>query len=1005
MDGRETLAPTRTVRTKLANESFFRNMSKVTGATRDKLDPERWQLLKSVLADALEQKSHAERTALIANRCSGDETLLAEAASLLEEAEALRNEPHDILEDCAEQATVALWHDETPPAGWRIGAYLVVRELGRGGMGTVYLASRADGQFEKKVAIKVLKRGTDTDEVLRRFAAERHILARLDHPNIAHLLDAGTTDDGLPYFVMEYVAGAPLTRYAREHELSVEERLAMFLKVCSAVEVAHHSHVVHRDLKPSNILVNAEGEPKLLDFGIAKLLGPGSDCLDITAAGEERLTPNCASPEQTDGRPVTEASDVYALGALLYELLTAHKPHRFSRAQPSREEIVRVIREEEPILPSTAVRDRELARQLRGDLDAIVTFAMRKEPKLRYAKVADFAADVRRHLAHEPVHARKGTSAYRIRTLARNRNLRRLAVAAAFVALIALGILLWKQSQTPQRGVAREPVKLDRKSIAVLPFDNFGNENPSYFADGVQDNILTDLGKVSDLKVVSRNAVAAYRGKEKNARAIARDLGVGSILVGSVQRSGDRVRINAQLIDTTTDTQIWADHYDRKVEDIFSLQSELAQTIVSQLQATLSSGEKAAIWKQPTQDLAAYDLYLRAHAALYAAGGPEPQPTWNDVTKLLAEAIEKDPKFTLAYCLLNDVDLLIYRYGEDHSPERLAAAKQAAETALRLEPHLEEARLAMARYYYNGLNDYQQTEVELAKIPASAAHTVEYYGLASLVERRLARWEDSIRNGRKAIELDPNNPELVVNLCQTLSGLRRYAESTQLANETIAKRHGLAPVRLLLAKEEAAFARADLKAAREALDATRDRKSNEYDATWLWLLLVEKNYDQVRTKFSELNESAKQMPENWLILAAAEDAAGNREAAQAAYTEAMHRAEAALVLRPDDPTFLAELGEAQARLGMKEEGLHNARRSAELMPASADALVAPQNMLRVALVEAIAGDRDAAFAKLMEAAKRPFGPSYGDLKLNPMWDFLRNDPRFEALIAASAVPF
>src|SRR3954471_7584714 len=189
-------------------------MSKVTAGTPERLDPERWQRLKSVLADALEQKSHAERTAVLASRCSGDETLLAEAASLLEEAEALLNEPHDTFEDCAEHATVTLWRDETPRAGWRVGAYAVVRELGRGGMGTVYLASRADGQFEKEVAIKVLKRGTDTDEVLRRFAGERHILARLDHPNIAHLLDAGTTDDGLPYFVMEYVAGAPVTRYA-----------------------------------------------------------------------------------------------------------------------------------------------------------------------------------------------------------------------------------------------------------------------------------------------------------------------------------------------------------------------------------------------------------------------------------------------------------------------------------------------------------------------------------------------------------------------------------------------------------------------------------------------------------------------------------------------------------------------------------------------------------------------------------------------------------------------
>ncbi|MFL6417210.1 MAG: tetratricopeptide repeat protein, partial [Bryobacteraceae bacterium] len=337
--------------------------------------------------------------------------------------------------------------------------------------------------------------------------------------------------------------------------------------------------------------------------------------------------------------------------------------------------------------------------------------------------------------------------------------------------------------------------------------------------------------------------------------------------------------------------------------------------------------------------------------------------------------------------------------------ERREEAKQAAETALRLEPHLEEARLAMARYYYNGLNDYQQTEVELAKIPASSPHTVEYFTLASLVERRLSRWEESIRDGRKAIELDPNNPELVVNLCQTLSGLHRYDESTQLADEVIAKRHGIAPVRLLLAKSEAAMAQGDLKGTRDALEATRDRESPDYDSAWLWLLLMERNYDAVREKGAKLGDSGKEMAGNWLVLAAAEEAAGNQEGARAAYSEAVRRAEAALGLRPDDPMYLAELGEAQARLGRKEEALHNVYRSAELMPATADALVAPQNVLRVGLVEAIVGNRDAAFARLKEAAKVPFGLSYGDLKLNPMWDFLRDDPRFDELLVATAVRF
>src|SRR3954469_2509537 len=265
-----------------------------TNVAGEKIDPERWGRLKDIVADALEQPSSAARAQFVATRCANDAALLAEAASLLREAERLIADPTDPFEECADHATVRLWQDEAPPDGWRIGAYVVKSELGRGGMGTVYLAARADGQFEKEVAIKVLKRGMDTDEVLRRFAAERHILARLDHPNIARLLDAGTSDDGLPYFVMEYVAGDPVTRFLHHTPLSIRERLELFLKICAAVDVAHRSHVIHRDLKPKNILVTEEGEPKLLDFGIAKLLEQ-EEALDNASLTQQRLTPLCAS--------------------------------------------------------------------------------------------------------------------------------------------------------------------------------------------------------------------------------------------------------------------------------------------------------------------------------------------------------------------------------------------------------------------------------------------------------------------------------------------------------------------------------------------------------------------------------------------------------------------------------------------------------------------------------------------------------------------------------------
>src|ERR1044071_7912371 len=702
--------------------------TKTTRFRQQKVDPQRWDQLKTILGEALEQNSSAARIALVERCCGQDTDLLEEAESLLAEAEPLLNERTDSFEDCAQNAASTFWQEGPPRSGERLGAYVIVRELGRGGMGTVFLAERADGQFEKQVAIKILNRGADTAEILHRFQAERQILAKLDHANIARLLDAGTTDDGLPYFIMDYIVGAPVTRFAVAQKLSTRQRLELFLKICDAVEFAHRNLVVHRDIKPSNILANADGEPKLLDFGIAKLLAKEEDAAQSTAEAKQHLTPICASPEQAKGHPITVASDTYSLGALLYEMLTEQKPHRFSTARPTREELALIVGEQVPPPPSAVTCDAQTARLLRGDLDAIVQFAMHKEPAMRYATVADLAADIRRHLDGTPVGARHPTFAYRAKCLIKRNRSRLLPATVVLVMLAGVLFAVWTRSQQVAREAAsmRAQPALDiRKSIAVLPFESLGdNTGQPYFADGVQDNILTDLGKVRDLKVISRSGVAAYRGKNKNVKQIGRDLGVANVLEGSLHISGDRVRINAQLIDTRTDTQIWADQYDRKLEDIFALQSELAQTIAGQLKATLSTDEKEEIWRQPTQDLQAYDLYLRARTALRAGTGILPRENWNVAIDLLNRAIARDPKFTLAYCVLNEAYVLQYRYGEDHSPEHLAAAKDAAETALRLEPTREEPRLALARYYYHGLNDYRRAAQELSKISSSAPHEV-----------------------------------------------------------------------------------------------------------------------------------------------------------------------------------------------------------------------------------------------------------------------------------------
>lgn len=339
---------------------------------------------------------------------------------------------------------------DVPDLEWRLGNYKIVKEIGRGGMGTVYLAERADEQYEKRVAIKLIKRGMDTESVLRHFRNERQILASFDHPNIAHLFDGGTSGEGLPYFVMEYVEGVPIDRYSYSNGLAIVERLKLFREVCAAVSYAHRHAVIHRDIKPSNILVTSDGAPKLLDFGIAKMLEPGdgSDAL-MTATGTRPMTPEYASPEQVSGQAVTTSTDVYSLGVVLYELLTGHLPYRFASRSPL--DVSRAITEQNPERPSTAIRNRDSrsengdptdsrftirdSRLLRGDLDNIMLMALRKEPARRYQSVEQFSDDIRRYLEARPILARKDSVGYRAAKFVR-RN--RTATAAAALLLISL---------------------------------------------------------------------------------------------------------------------------------------------------------------------------------------------------------------------------------------------------------------------------------------------------------------------------------------------------------------------------------------------------------------------------------------------------------------------------------------------------------------------------------------------------------------------------------------
>lgn len=773
-----------------------------TRRRREKIEPERWQRLKTILADALEQDSPEDRTALVERRCAEDAALLQEAESLLAEAEVLLKEPTDRLEECAEKAASTLWQDDASQCGRRIGAYVIISELGHGGMGTVYLAARADGQFEKQVAIKILNRGTDTEELLRRFRAERQILAGLDHPNIARLLDAGTTDDGLPYFIMDYVLGTPVTQFVSEQRLPIAQRLGLFLKICGAVEAAHRKLVVHRDLKPSNIVVTPNGEPKLLDFGIAKLIDQGEQAADHTARRHQRLTPNYASPEQARGEVVTHASDVYALGTLLYELLTGKTPHRFSTSNPAFDEVERVLSEHQPELASQIVGDPGRQRQLRGELDRIMCRALRPDPAERYASVAGLADDIRTYLAHRPLRGLLTT---------KRRRAVIAALAAAFVVFSGIIVVGKHHSASllpPSKTSVTLPASVDSiRAVAVLPFDSFGgNRGDDLLGLGMADAIIGRMSGLKKLVVLPTAAVSRFKGDAGDAIAAGRDLHVDAVLCGTVQRSGDRMRVTVQLVNVTTRQTLWASTFDQNFTDIFGVQDSISQQVARSLAINLSPEDQTQLVKRNTSSTAAYDLYLLGLSS-YNLRTKEGLATAIDYFK---RAIEADLNYALAYALLSDCYCLQGYYKYQPSAEVMPLAKTAAEQALRIDSSLAEAYLALANVQ-SGPDPTGEKErllrraIDLNPNLALAHQRYAWYLVArgnlegALSEMKRAQqldplsstnntavglvyifahqFEPGLRYSEKAAELNPNEPFIQSNLGSAYILNHRYPEA------------------------------------------------------------------------------------------------------------------------------------------------------------------------------------------------------------------------------------
>jgi tetratricopeptide (TPR) repeat protein len=502
--------------------------------------------------------------------------------------------------------------------GTLIGRYRLLEEIGRGGMGAVWLAERADGQFEQRVALKLIKRGMDSDEILARFLRERQILARLEHPDIARLLDGGVSADGRPYFVMEYVAGVPITRYCDERQLSIEARLTLFAAACRAVQYAHRNLVVHRDLKPSNVLVTEGGEIKLLDFGVAKLLGDESSDAASTEPGStgRPMTPEYASPEQAAGGPVTTASDVYQLGILLYELITGRRPYVMTTR--SRREIERILRESEPALPSAIVA-RGVRKRLRGDLDSIALRTLRREPDRRYPSAEDLAEDLERHLGHRPLRFGGASWKYRGAKFLRRYRVPLSVATIAVVVGIGVGAAYLLRIRTERDRAQRESAKASESATLLRRF--FEGWSPD----------AADRGEVSAAKVLADAADRAERELGNDPRTLASMLSMLGDLYSALGQTGraDSLLDRALAIQERLSDQPSAD---------------LAATLARRGQLYIDMGRSAEAEAPLRKALATYRSLL------------EPQRTEVLLAQFaLARALYSQDKLPEAEALLRDV--------------------------------------------------------------------------------------------------------------------------------------------------------------------------------------------------------------------------------------------------------------------------------------------------------------------------------------------------------------
>jgi serine/threonine protein kinase/tetratricopeptide (TPR) repeat protein len=870
-----------------------------------------------------------------------------------------------------------------------LGDYQLIEEIGRGGQGVVYRARQKS--LNRIVALKVIGLGRwATKAHIKRFRLEAEAAASLDHSCIVPIHEIGESD-GSCYFSMQLVEGRRLDQVIKSEPMPNLRAAELIIKLARTVHYAHKRGILHRDIKPGNILIDAEGEPHLTDFGLARLVEREST---ITGTMVEALgTPSYMAPEQAagDAAQLTSATDVYGLGAVFYHLLTGRPPFIGGTIY----ETARLVLETEPRQP------RLLNPKADRDLATMCLKCIEKDPKRRYSSALALAEDLERWLKHKPIRARRAGVLSRANKWVRRNSLAAALITSLVAFAAAVGWNIWKSQL-----VTGPPTT----GIAVLPFENLSNDREdASFADGVHDDLLTKLANIADLKVISRTSVMQYRGKQ-NTREIGEALRVSHVLEGRVRKTGAWLHINAQLIDTRTDTHVWAKQYDGDLKDVFAIQNDIAQKVAQHLHAKISAAEKLAIERAPTVDLTAFDLYTRAKNLLLTPRfSSSARADLLQAAGLLDQAVTHDPSFLQAYCRLAQAHDLLYFLGFDHTPARLALAEAAIQAAFSLRPDAGEAHLARAENLYRGYVDYDGALSELEVARQTLPNDPQVFELKGYIERRQGKQDEALRSLERAVDLDPRNALTLQQIAISYGFLRRYSEQKSALDRVLAIEPNDLKTQVARAFVELDW-KADTRPLHEIIDsirATNPSAAQNVGDGWLTCALAERNAAAAQNALIAIGENPslsdsavffnRRLTEG--IIARMMN---NHDQALAVFTAAHAEQEKAVQAQPNYGPPLCALGLIDAALGRKEEALREGRLAVELLPVEKDAIDGPHMVACLAMIAAWVGDKDLACEQLAIVTWLPGSLSYGQLKLQPFWDPLRGDPRFEKIVASLA---